>query len=236
MDHHTPVLIATIAIGLSLAFVLGMVARRLRLPDPHRLSRGGRAHRALHHRLCRGRRGRHRARRAGRGAAHVRHRHPLLHPGPAGGAGPVALPGGHRAGHPRDPRRASASGSCSGWGLVGGLVLGLSISVASTVVLLRALIERGELDSIQGRVAVGWRHRRGHLHRSCSWCSCRASRPILTGEGGVAPLGTPGPRRGARPRGGLRGHHAHRRDTARAAHPRPASRGSARGSCSCSRS
>ena len=43
-----------------------------------------------------------------------------------------------------------------GWGLVGGLVLGLSVSVASTVVLLRALGERGELDTPQGRIAVGW--------------------------------------------------------------------------------
>ena len=47
-------------------------------------------------------------------------------------------------------------GVALGWGVVGGLVLGLSISVASTVVLLRALIERGELDTPQGRIAVGW--------------------------------------------------------------------------------
>ena len=37
-----------------------------------------------------------------------------------------------------------------------GLVLGLALSVASTVVLLRALAERGELDSDDGRIAVGW--------------------------------------------------------------------------------
>jgi monovalent cation:H+ antiporter-2, CPA2 family len=43
-----------------------------------------------------------------------------------------------------------------GWGLGGGLVLGLAISVASTVVLLRALGERGELESPQGRIALGW--------------------------------------------------------------------------------
>jgi CPA2 family monovalent cation:H+ antiporter-2 len=43
-----------------------------------------------------------------------------------------------------------------GWGLAGGLVLGLAVSVASTVVLLRALIERGALDSPPGRVAIGW--------------------------------------------------------------------------------
>ncbi|MEZ4554163.1 MAG: cation:proton antiporter [Dehalococcoidia bacterium] len=37
-----------------------------------------------------------------------------------------------------------------------GLLLGLSISVASTVVLVRALEDRGGLESIHGRVAVGW--------------------------------------------------------------------------------
>ena len=43
-----------------------------------------------------------------------------------------------------------------GWGFAGGLVLGLAISVASTVVLLRALTERGAIESAPGRVAVGW--------------------------------------------------------------------------------
>jgi len=43
-----------------------------------------------------------------------------------------------------------------GWGIVGGVVLGLCLSVASTVVLLRALIQRNALDTIHGRVAVGW--------------------------------------------------------------------------------
>ena len=43
-----------------------------------------------------------------------------------------------------------------GFGVGGGLVLGLAISVASTVVLLRALEERNELDTQQGRIAVGW--------------------------------------------------------------------------------
>ncbi|MDR3442459.1 MAG: cation:proton antiporter [Legionella sp.] len=43
-----------------------------------------------------------------------------------------------------------------GWGLGGALVFGLALSVASTVVLLRALEERGIMDSINGRIAVGW--------------------------------------------------------------------------------
>ncbi len=43
-----------------------------------------------------------------------------------------------------------------GWGWGGALVFGLSLSVASTVVLLRALETLGILDSYTGRIAVGW--------------------------------------------------------------------------------
>ena len=43
-----------------------------------------------------------------------------------------------------------------GWGLGGSLVFGLALSVASTVVLLRALEARGGLESMNGRIAVGW--------------------------------------------------------------------------------
>ncbi|HEX2528500.1 MAG TPA: YbaL family putative K(+) efflux transporter [Geminicoccus sp.] len=43
-----------------------------------------------------------------------------------------------------------------GWPLGAGLVFGLALSVASTVVLLRALEERSILDSDNGRIAVGW--------------------------------------------------------------------------------
>ncbi len=43
-----------------------------------------------------------------------------------------------------------------GWPLGAGLVFGLALSVASTVVLLRALEERRMLDSVNGRIAVGW--------------------------------------------------------------------------------
>ncbi len=43
-----------------------------------------------------------------------------------------------------------------GWSLGAGVVLGLALSVASTVVLLRALQQRNELDSQHGRIAVGW--------------------------------------------------------------------------------
>ena len=43
-----------------------------------------------------------------------------------------------------------------GWGLGAAVVFGLALSVASTVVLLRALEQRGVLETINGRIAVGW--------------------------------------------------------------------------------
>ncbi|MBM0103971.1 Kef family K(+) transporter [Steroidobacter sp. S1-65] len=43
-----------------------------------------------------------------------------------------------------------------GWSTASGVVFGLALSVASTVVLLRALEQRNELDTEQGRIAVGW--------------------------------------------------------------------------------
>lgn len=43
-----------------------------------------------------------------------------------------------------------------GWSLPAGLVFGLALSVASTVVLLRALEERGVVQTLNGRIAIGW--------------------------------------------------------------------------------
>jgi predicted Kef-type K+ transport protein len=43
-----------------------------------------------------------------------------------------------------------------GWSLGAGLVFGLCISVASTVVLLKALEERNLVNTPNGRVAIGW--------------------------------------------------------------------------------
>jgi CPA2 family monovalent cation:H+ antiporter-2 len=43
-----------------------------------------------------------------------------------------------------------------GWPTMAGLVFGLALSVASTVVLLRALQERRLIETTQGRIAVGW--------------------------------------------------------------------------------
>lgn len=45
--------------------------------------------------------------------------------------------------------------SC-GWGLSAGLVFGLALAVASTVVLVRGLQDLRQLNSVHGHVAVGW--------------------------------------------------------------------------------
>jgi len=43
-----------------------------------------------------------------------------------------------------------------GWSWQSGLILGIAASVASTVVLLRALMDHGNLDTAEGHAAVGW--------------------------------------------------------------------------------
>ncbi len=43
-----------------------------------------------------------------------------------------------------------------GWTWQSGLILGVAVSVASTVVLLRALMDHGSVDSPEGHAAVGW--------------------------------------------------------------------------------
>ncbi|MGL4238086.1 cation:proton antiporter domain-containing protein [Tabrizicola sp.] len=47
-------------------------------------------------------------------------------------------------------------GLMMGWSIGAGLIFGVALSVASTVVLLRALQERDVVQSEKGRVAVGW--------------------------------------------------------------------------------
>lgn len=49
-----------------------------------------------------------------------------------------------------------AGGVVLGLPLVGAFVLGAAISISSTIVVLKVLAERGELDSLHGRVAIGW--------------------------------------------------------------------------------
>lgn len=153
MDHE-PVLITTIAIGLSAAFIGGFVARRLRLPaivgyiaagiavgpfTPGLVADGELARElaelgvillmfgvGIHFSV--------------RDLLAVRR---IAIPGAIGQITVATLLG-------------VGLGWALGWGLGGGLVLGLAVSVASTVVLLRALMDRHELDTQQGRIAVGW--------------------------------------------------------------------------------
>ncbi|WP_175869376.1 YbaL family putative K(+) efflux transporter [Bartonella gabonensis] len=47
-------------------------------------------------------------------------------------------------------------GLIMGWGLSGSLIFGLALSIASTVILLRALQERHLIETEKGRIAVGW--------------------------------------------------------------------------------
>jgi monovalent cation:H+ antiporter-2, CPA2 family len=43
-----------------------------------------------------------------------------------------------------------------GWSLGAGIVFGMALAVASTVVVLKALEARGVLESFNGRITVGW--------------------------------------------------------------------------------
>jgi CPA2 family monovalent cation:H+ antiporter-2 len=47
-------------------------------------------------------------------------------------------------------------GVVAGWGWSAGIVFGLAISVASTVVLMRVLSDNGDLHTPAGHIAVGW--------------------------------------------------------------------------------
>lgn len=151
---HEETLIATLAVGLGLAFVCGMVAARLRLPPlvgymaagillgPHTPGFVADAHLA--------------PQLAEVGVmllmfgvgTHFSLRDLLAVKG-------IAIPGalGQIA-------AATALGALVahlwGWPWGAGLVFGLALSVASTVVLLRALEQQGTLESEDGRIAVGW--------------------------------------------------------------------------------
>ena len=152
-DHHTP-LIATIALGLLLAFILGMIANRLRVSPlvgyllagvvvgpftPGYVADQGLADQlaeigvillmfavGLHFSL--------------KDLMAVR---------------AIALPGAVV-----QILVATLMGMglawLFDWGIGGGLVFGLSLSVASTVVLIRALQERRIAETERGRIAIGW--------------------------------------------------------------------------------
>ena len=110
-----------------------------------------------------------------------------------------------------------------GWGIGGGLVLGLALSVASTVVLLRAITDRGELDTPQGRIAIGWLIVED-LVTIVILVLLPTIAPLLGGTAAThdrfarhARQHRPRARQG----GPLRGRHDRRRDASRAAPPDP---------------
>jgi monovalent cation:H+ antiporter-2, CPA2 family len=73
-----------------------------------------------------------------------------------------------------------------GWGAGAGFIFGLSLSVASTVVLLRALEQRNALSSPEGRVAVGWL-----IVQDLMMVIALVLLPALAGRLGVSTPGTP---------------------------------------------
>jgi CPA2 family monovalent cation:H+ antiporter-2 len=153
MPHDTP-LIATIVVGLGLAFVFGVIAQRLRLSplvgyllagvvvgpftpgfvaDQHlatELSEIGvillMFGVGLHFSL--------------KDLLSVR---AIAVPGAVVQMGAATLMG-------------LALGTAMGWPVPASLVFGLALSVASTVVLLRAMQERRLIETERGRIAVGW--------------------------------------------------------------------------------
>jgi CPA2 family monovalent cation:H+ antiporter-2 len=153
MPHDTP-LIATIAVGLALAFLLGLLAQRLRLPPivgyllagvvvgpftPGFVADQKLAVElaeigvillmfgvGLHFSL--------------KDLLSVR---AIAIPGAVGQIGVATALGATLA-------------WALGWSLGAGIVFGLALSVASTVVLLRALQERRQIETEKGRIAVGW--------------------------------------------------------------------------------
>jgi len=154
VDTHGTALISTLAIALSAAFVAGFIARRLGLPaivgyllagvavgpftpgltaDPHialQLAEIGVALLmfgvGLHFSI-----------------AELVSVYRIAVPG---ALGQIAVATGLGA----------AAGIAFGWDVRSSIVLGLAVSVASTVVLIRALDDRGLTGSEPGRVAIGW--------------------------------------------------------------------------------
>jgi CPA2 family monovalent cation:H+ antiporter-2 len=153
MPHDTP-LIATIVIGLSLAFVLGLLAHRLKLPmiagyllagiviGP--FTPGYVANQEIATEL------------AELGVILLMFGVGLhFSPKDLLSVRNIAIPGA--LGQILVATTAGLGlALLMGWGIGAGLIFGLSLSVASTVVLLRALQDRTLVTSDRGRIAVGW--------------------------------------------------------------------------------
>ncbi len=153
MPHDTP-LIATLVVGLSLAFILALIAHRLRLPmiagyllagviiGP--FTPGYVADQDLAAQL------------AEIGVILLMFGVGLhFSPRDLLSVKAIAIPGALA-----QMAVATAAGFClgllMGWDMGASVVFGLALSVASTVVLLRAMQERNLVRTEQGRIAVGW--------------------------------------------------------------------------------
>jgi CPA2 family monovalent cation:H+ antiporter-2 len=151
---HDVSLIALIAVGFVLAFLLGFLAQRLRLPPlvgyliggvvMGRLMPGFAAENALAGQL------------AEIGVMLLMFGVGLhFSVGDLLAVRRIAIPGAIA-----QILIATIIGTCLakfwGWSLGAGLVLGLSLSVASTVVLLKALEDRNAVATPNGRIAIGW--------------------------------------------------------------------------------
>ena len=69
----------------------------------------------------------------------------------------IAVPGAHRPRASWPPRSATASRSPLGWSWQGGVIFGMALSVASTVVLVRVLADHRDLHTQTGHIAwAGW--------------------------------------------------------------------------------
>jgi len=70
-----------------------------------------------------------------------------------------------------------------GWSFEAGMVLGLSISVASTVVLLRGLADNGLVSTPHGKVAIGWL-----VFEDLATIAILVLMPVLVSDAGGNPL------------------------------------------------
>ncbi len=153
MSHDTP-LIATIVVGLCLAFALGFLAHRLRMPPlagyllagvvVGPFTPGYVADQHLATEL------------AELGVILLMFGVGLhFSPGDLMSVRAIAVPGA--VGQIALATAAGVGlGVALGWSAGASLIFGLSLSVASTVVLLRALQDRDLVTSDRGRIAVGW--------------------------------------------------------------------------------
>jgi CPA2 family monovalent cation:H+ antiporter-2 len=153
MPHHTP-LVATIVIGLVIAFILGALANRLRISPlvgyvlagvavgPH--TPGFVADQALASGL------------AEIGVILLMFGVGLqISPKDLLSVRAIAISGALAQIALAIPLAIGISAAL-GWPLTSGLVFGVALSVASTVVLMRALEERRLVQTEKGRIAIGW--------------------------------------------------------------------------------